>query len=498
MERLYACIDLKSFYASVECIERGFDPLTTNLVVADSSRTEKTICLAVSPSLKQYGIGGRARLFEVVAKVKEINQIRKRKNHNWSFCGSSYDDNVLKKDTTKKLDFIIAPPRMAHYMDTSAKVYRTYLKYLAPEDIYVYSIDEIFCEITHYLKYNHCSATEFLTKMILDVYQTVGITATAGIGTNLFLAKVAMDVVAKHVEANEAGVRIAFLDEASYRKLIWPHQPITDIWRVGRGTAKRLARYGLCTMGDVARCSIYNEDLLYRLFGVNAELLIDHAWGYEPCTLEQIRSFQPSSKSIHSGQVLQDPYDYQKTKLVVREMADALALELVSKGAVTEQLTLTIGYDVENLTNPKISYSGEVTYDGYGRKIPKHSHGTIHLESATASSKRIMDGFVSLYDQIVQKNLLVRRIYLNAVQLDESSTSSSQEHYQQLNLFTSVEEQVRDFEQKRKMEKEEQDLQATVLKLKGKYGKNSILKGMDLESGATTMMRNRQIGGHHE
>ena len=496
MERLYACIDLKSFYASVECMERGLDPLTTNLVVADASRTEKTICLAVSPSLKQYGIGGRARLFEVLTKVKEINSHRKYKNNNRPFTGSSYDDIILKKDVTKKLDFIIAPPQMKHYMDTSASIYRIYLKYLAPEDIYVYSIDEVFCDITHYLKYNHCTAQEFLTKILLDVYRTTKITATAGLGTNLFLAKVAMDVVSKHVSANEFGVRIAFLDESSYRKEIWGHRPITDIWRVGTGIATRLEKYGIYTMGDIARYSLHHEDLLYRMFGVNAELLIDHAWGYEPCTLSQIKSFRPSSKSIHLGQVLQDPYRFQQAKIVLCEMGDALALDLVAKNSMTAQLTLTVGYDVENLKQENISYDGEITYDRYGRKIPKSAHGTIHLDNLTSSSEKIMKGFVSLYDKIIDKNLLIRRINISA--LINVMSLSEKKHYQQMNLFETTEKQVSDWNQKIKEEQENQKLQSTVLKLKSKFGKNSVIKGMDLEECATAKMRNQQIGGHHE
>ena len=395
MEKVYCCIDLKSFYASVECVERGLNPLKTNLVVADKSRTEKTICLAVSPALKQYGIGGRARLFEVLSKIKEINKMRRKDNGYKKFSGKSFDDDILKKDKTKELDLIIAPPRMAHYIDYSAKIYNIYLKYIAKEDIFVYSIDEVFIDITNYLKYYKLSPKDLITKIIKDVYDTTGITATGGIGTNLFLAKVAMDVVAKHITPNLFGVRIAELNEMSYRKMIWNHLPITDIWRVGRGISKRLEEYGMYTMGDVAKCSINNEDLLYKLFGVNAELLIDHAWGYEPCTIESIKNYKPLAKSISSGQVLQCPYDYNKTKLIVREMADLLALDLVSKKLVTEQLVLTIGYDIDNITD---DYNGEITRDHYGRAIPKSSHGTINLDYKTSSSKIIIEAMIKLFE----------------------------------------------------------------------------------------------------
>ena len=402
MEKVYCCIDLKSFYASVECVERGLNPLKTNLVVADKSRTEKTICLAVSPALKQYGIGGRARLFEVLSKVKEINKIRRKANGYKKFIGKSVNDDILKKDKTKELDLIIAPPRMAHYIDYSAKIYNIYLKYIAKEDIFVYSIDEVFMDITNYLKYYKLSPKDLITKIIKDVYDTTGITATAGIGTNLFLAKVAMDVVAKHITPNEFGVRIASLNEMSYRKMIWNHLPITDIWRVGRGISKRLEKYGMYTMGDVARCSINNEDLLYKLFGVNAELLIDHAWGYEPCTIESIKNYKPLAKSISSGQVLQSPYSYDKAKLIVREMAELLALDLVSKKLVTEQLVLTIGYDIDNITD---DYNGEITIDHYGRAIPKSSHGTINLDYKTSSSKIITEAMIKLYERIINPKL---------------------------------------------------------------------------------------------
>ena len=497
MERVYVCIDLKSFYASVECIERGLDPLTTNLVVADSSRTEKTICLAISPSLKQYGLGGRARLFEVVQKVKEINYQRKRENNYRSFTGKSWNDLELKQNSRKELDFIIAPPRMAYYMNYSTKIYNIYLKHIAPEDIFVYSIDEVFCDITNYLKYDSLTPKEFVTNLIKEVYEETGITATAGIGPNLFLAKVAMDVVAKHQKANAYGVRIAELDEMTYRKELWHHQPITDIWRVGRGIAKKLKQYHIYTMGDIARCSIENEDLLYRLFGVNAEILIDHAWGYEPCTMKTIKNYQPTSQSIHSGQVLSCPYNYEKTKLIVREMADLLALDLVSKKLVTDQLTLTIGYDVQNITDRNIPYDGEVVTDMYGRKIPKHAHGTIHLDHKTSSSKEIMKAMTILYHRITNRHLLVKRINMSAVHVTNESLESKKTHYEQLELFTSTEEQSQRIDNQRKEEQEERGLQEVLLNIKEKYGKNAILKGMNLKEGATTRERNMQIGGHH-
>ena len=380
------CIDLKSFYASVECVERKLDPLTTNLVVADESRTDKTVCLAISPSLKQYGLGGRARLFEVKQKVKEINLQRRKLNNYRKFSGKSYLDEELKKNKNLELDFIVAPPRMAYYMKYSTNIYNIYLKYIAPEDILVYSIDEVFIDITDYISLYKCTPRQLVTKMIKDVYETTGITATAGIGTNMFLAKVAMDIVAKKCKPNEFGVRIAGLDEMTFRKKLWDHKPITDFWRVGKGIANKLAKNNMNTMGDVARCSHYNEDLLYKLFGVNAELLIDHAWGWEPCTIEIAKSYKPTETSLSSGQVLHEPYDNKKAKIIVQEMADNLALELVKKKFLTKQLVLTINYDIENLTNPDIfnKYFGEITLDSYGRKIPKHSHGTVNLEHYTS------------------------------------------------------------------------------------------------------------------
>ena len=495
MEKIYCCIDLKSFYASVECVERGLNPLKTNLVVADKSRTEKTICLAVSPALKQYGIPGRARLFEVLSKVKEINKMRRKANGYKKFSGKAVNDDILKKDKTKELDLIIAPPRMAHYIDYSAKIYNIYLKYIAKEDIFVYSIDEVFMDITNYLKYYKLSPKELITKIIKDVYDTTGITATGGIGTNLFLAKVAMDVVAKHITPNKFGVRIAELNEMSYRKMLWNHLPITDIWRVGKGISKKLEKYGMYTMGDVARCSINNEDLLYKLFGVNAELLIDHAWGYEPCTIESIKNYKPLAKSISSGQVLQSPYSYDKAKLIVREMAELLALDLVSKKLVAEQLVLTIGYDIENVTD---DYNGSVTIDYYGRAIPKHAHGTINLDYKTSSSKIITEAMIKLYDRIINPKLSVRRITMAFTKLASEEEEKGKVRFRQLDLFSSLDDENNKLDYDREVLRNENNLQNAMLKIKEKYGKNAILKGMDLEDGATTRDRNRQIGGHHE
>lgn len=491
MEKVYACIDLKSFYASVECTRRGLDPLKTNLVVADKTRTEKTICLAVSPSLKKYGIPGRARLFEVISKVKEINNQRKKENKYKPFKGKSFNEDELQ-DQTKELEFIIAPPRMKDYLNISAKIYNTYLKYISSEDIYVYSIDEAFFDLTDYLKYYNLSPEQLVTKMIKDVYDTTGITATGGIGTNLFLAKVAMDVLAKHEEANEYGVRIAKLDEMTYRYKMWDHKPITDIWRVGKGIAGKLEKYQIYTMGDIALCSIQNEELLYKLFGVNAETLIDHAWGYEPCTLKSIKNYKPSFQSISSGQVLNCPYDYHKTKLIIKEMAEALSLNLASKKLVTDKLTLTLGYDIQNQN------TSNYEIDMYGRKIPKHSHGTINLDHKTCVSKTIMEKALKLYEQIVNKNMLIKRINICAVNVTKESLEDRKPKYRQFNLFTDLNLQNKNLNLEIKDEQKERKLQNVVLNIKQKFGKNSILRGMNLEEGGTMMERNRQIGGHHE
>ena len=492
-QKIYIAIDLKSFYASVECKERGLDPITTNLVVADNSRTEKTVCLAVSPSLKSYGIPGRARLFEVVQKVKEVNIERRRKAPNQSFTGTSYDDITLKKNADLELSYIIAPPRMSYYMKYSSKIYNVYLKYFAPEDIYVYSIDEVFIDITHYLKTYNMKPRELVTKVIQDVYKTTGITATAGIGTNLYLCKVAMDIVAKHVKPDKNGVRIAGLDEITYRKLLWNHRPLTDFWRVGKGYAKKLEERRIFTMGDVARISIRNEDLLYKLFGVNAELLIDHAWGYEPCTIKQIKAYKPTTNSISTGQVLHCPYNYEKTKIIVKEMTESLALDLVQKKLVTDQIVLEIGYDIDNLTNPNIRnlYNGEITIDRYGRSVPKHAHGTINIDHKTSSSKILLEKVMSLYERIINNNLLVRRITITANKV-ENESEVKENLYEQIDLFVDYKE----LENKRKKEQAEKEIQKAMLDIKCKYGKNAILKGMNFEEGGTTRQRNEQIGGH--
>ena len=502
--RAYIAIDLKSFYASVECVERGLDPLTTNLVVANPSRTEKTICLAVSPSLKAYGIPGRARLFEVIQKVREANNARRRNIPDHHFTGTSDDSMKLGTEPTLQLDYIIAPPRMALYMEYSTRIYDIYLKYIAPEDIHIYSVDEVFMDVTSYLNVYHMTARELAMMMIRDVLKTTGITATAGIGTNLYLCKIAMDIVAKHIEPDEDGVRIAELDEMAYRRKLWSHKPITDFWRVGQGYAKKLAEYGLYTMGDVARCSVgktnelYNEDLLYKLFGINAELLIDHAWGYEPCTMDQIKAYKPETNSICTGQVLHCPYDFDKTRLVVKEMTDLMSLDLVDKGLVTDQIVLTIGYDIDNLTDlaRKKRYKGAVTTDRYGRKVPKHAHGTINLKRQTSSTQILMDAVMELYDRIVDKDLLIRRINITANKLVDEHTVTNDDAYEQLDFFTDYEAVKKQREKEEANLERERHMQEAMLNIKKKYGKNAILKGMNLQEGATAKDRNAQIGGH--
>ena len=489
MQRTYMCIDLKSFYASVECVERGLDPLNTNLVVADNSRTSKTVCLAVTPSLKQYGIAGRARLFEVESKVKELNSTRGN-------IGSSYLDSELKKDNNLKLDYIVALPRMKLYMKYSTKIYNIYLKYISEDDIFVYSIDEVFCDITNYLSYYNLTAKELATKIIQDIIKETGITATAGIGSNLYLAKVAMDIVAKHEDADEYGVRTAILDESSYRKILWNHKPLTDFWRVGRGYSKKLEALDLYTMGDIARYSLTNEDKLYKLFGVNAEILIDHAWGYEPTTIKDVKNYKPEHNSISSGQVLHEPYDYLKAKLIIKEMTELLSLDLVNKHLVTDQITLTIIYDVTNINNPKINYNGPVTLDMYGRLVPKHSHGTIRIDHKTNSVKVIMNHMLKLIDRIINKDLLVRKINICFCDVIKEDNVTTKKEVLQLNLFDDV---INNEEIKNNniiKEKEENILSHTLLDIKNKYGKNAILKGMNLENGATTIERNKQVGGH--
>ena len=493
MDRIYMCIDLKSFYASVECVERGLDPLTTNLVVADNTRTEKTICLAVTPSLKQYGLSGRSRLFEVVQKVREINKER-RKNIYGRFTGKSYNDIELKSNPKLEQDYIVAQPRMKYYMKYSTKIYNVYLKYLAPEDIYVYSIDEVFCDITNYLKLYKMTPKELTTKIIKDVYDTTGITATAGLGTNLYLAKIAMDIVAKHVKPNLEGVRIAALTEMSYRKKLWEHIPITDFWRVGRGYAKKLEDNKIYTMGDIALKSLQNEDLLYKLFGVNAEILIDHAWGYEPCTLKDIKNYKPITNSLSSGQVLHCPYEYQKARLIVREMIELLTLEMVEKHYVTDKIVLTVGYDILNLNSKK--YSGDVTKDYYGREIPKSAHGTTTIDYKTSSTKVISDALMKLFDQIVNPDLLVRRINIAVCNLINEDKAEDCKVIKQFDLFTDYEKEEEKNKKIIEDEKKEKNIQKVILNLKNKYGKNSILKAMNLEEGATTIDRNNQVGGH--
>lgn len=483
-ERSYIAIDLKSFYASVECVERGLDPLTTNLVVADESRTEKTICLAVSPSLKAYGIPGRARLFEVVQKVREVNRSR--------------------KPGDPELTYLVATPRMALYLKYSTEVYQIYLKYVAPEDIHVYSIDEVFMDVTTYLKTYRMTAEELARTIIREVLKQTGITATAGIGTNMYLSKVAMDIVAKHVPADADGVRMASLDEMSYRRLLWDHKPLTDFWRVGRGYARRLEEIGLFTMGDVARCSIgketefYNEDLLYRIFGINAELLIDHAWGWEPTTIADVKAYKPENNSVSSGQVLSGPYPNEKARIIVREMAEVLSLDLAAKGLVTDQMVLTIGYDVENLKNAAVmkDYHGEVTADYYGRQVPKHAHGSENLEGFTASPKEIAEAVLSIYDRVTDPALSIRRIGIAANHVIEEGKAAAQEKYEQLELFKDygapdARESERDERRNR-----EKKMQQAILGLQKRYGKNAVLKGTDLEEGATKIERNNQIGGH--
>lgn len=497
-QKTYIAIDLKSFYASVECIERGLDPMTTNLVVADESRTEKTICLAVTPSLKSYGIPGRPRLFEVVQKVKETNNKRRYNAPGRKFTGASYNTIELNAAPELELDYIVAPPQMALYIEYSTRIYEVYMKYVAPEDIHVYSIDEVFVDVTDYLNTYKLSPHDLAMKIILDVLNTTGITATAGIGTNLFLCKVAMDVRAKHIQADKNGVRIAELDEMSYRRFMWMHRPLTDIWRVGKGYARKLEAHGMFTMGDVARCSVTNEDLLYKLFGINAELLIDHAWGWEPCTIADIKAYKPSTNSIGSGQVLQCPYDFEKAKLVVWEMADILVLDLVDKGLVTDQIVLTIGYDIENLTDPerRTKYQGAITTDHYGRSIPKHAHGTANLGKHSSSTREILQTASELFDRIVDKKLLIRRINITANHVINEAAVPKPFDMEQLDLFTDYTAIQKQHEKEAAELEREKRMQKAMLTIKNKFGKNAILKGKNYEDGATAKDRNAQIGGH--
>jgi len=481
--RTYIAIDLKSFYASVECAARGLDPLLTNLVVADASRTEKTICLAVSPSLKAYGIPGRARLFEVVQQVKKINDARLRKAPGRRFSGVATYDPDVKSDPSKALGYLIAPPRMRHYMETSAKIYNIYLKYVSSEDIHVYSVDEVFIDATQYLRIYGLSAHDLAMKMVRDVLSETGITATAGIGTNMYLAKIAMDIEAKHSEPDRDGVRIAALDEMSFRRKYWDHRPLTDFWRIGHGLARRLEEGGMMTLGDVARRSLTNPESLYRMFGVNAELLIDHAWGWEPCLISDIKAYRPEEHSLSNGQVLSEPYTFAKARVVALEMTDLLVMEMVSKKLVADQMVLTVGYDTESLSDKTVAakYHGPVTNDWYGRPVPKPAHGSVNLGRQTSSTDLIMKAMEELFDRTVDRNLLVRRMYVVANHIvDENAADGVQ-----LDLF----EEEPDMERERSR-------QEAILEIRRKFGKNAILKGMNFEEGATAKDRNKQIGGH--
>ena len=498
--RSYIAIDLKSFYASVECVERGLDPFVTNLVVADESRTTKTICLAATPAIKKYGVPGRARLFEVIQKIKDANLVRKGKSPMHKLEGESFDTRELAQNPSLAISYIIAKPRMALYMEYSTRIYAIYLRYIAPEDIHVYSIDEVFMDVTSYLDIYKLTSHELALKMIREVLKETGITATAGIGTNLYLAKIAMDIVAKKMPADKDGVRIAELDEMSYRRELWTHTPLTDFWRVGKGYAKKLQENGIRTMGDIARCSIgkdnehFNEELLYKLFGVNAELLIDHAWGYEPCTMAAIKAYQPMSNSLGSGQVLQEPYDHEKARLIVWEMTDLLVLDLVEKGLVTDQMVLDIGYDIDNMNK---SYNGDVHIDHYGRTVPKPAHGSVNLGKYTSSSKLILDAIVDLYERITQPDLLVRRVTVTANRvICEDQIPKEEPKTEQMDLFTDYAAIEREQAQAEMEERKEKAIQRKLISLKNKFGKNIILKGSNFRDGGMTIKRNQQIGGH--
>jgi len=494
LDKTYIAIDLKSFYASVECRELGLDPLTTNLVVADASRTEKTICLAVTPSLKACGIPGRARLFEVVEAVKRINAKRLRNAPNHAFTGKSASAPELAADPSLELDYIVATPRMSYYMEYSTRIVDIYLKYVSFDDMHVYSVDEVFIDATDYLRTSGLTAHEFALRMVRDVLKTTGITATAGIGPNMYLAKIAMDIWAKHMPADRDGVRIAELDETTYRRELWDHRPITDFWRVGRGYAKKLADNGMLTMGDVARCSERDEELLYRLFGVNAELLIDHAWGWEPCSIREIKAYRPASNSLSVGQVLQGPYTKEQGRIIVREMTDGLVMELFEKGLVTDQIVLTVGYDIESTAN----YKGPIEADWYGRRVPKPAHGSQNIGRHTSSARRIMDAALQLYDRIVDDALLVRRMYVvaNHVLRVDDAKARETESFEQLDLFTDYEEKQRQREAEEKALAKEKRLQEAMLDIKKRFGKNAILHGTSYQEGATGRDRNQQVGGH--
>ena len=485
MDRVYACIDLKSFYASVECVERKLNPLKTNLVVADLSRTEKTICLAVSPTLKAYGLSGRARLYEVVSCIKDVNN-KRRKKISGDFTTKSFDDDEIKTNSKIKVDYIVAKPRMSLYLKYSSDIYNIYLSFLSKEDIYVYSIDEVFCDLTNYLKLYKTTPEELVSKMITEVYNKTGITATGGVGTNLYLAKVAMDIMAKHTKPNKDGVRIFYLDTLSYRKLLWNHRPLTDFWRVGKGYAKKLEENGLWTMGDICLYSLKNESKLFKMFGVNAELLIDHAWGIEPCTIKDIKNYQPENTSISTAQVLHEPYDKNMARLIVREMTYNLTLDMVNKGYMTDMLLLTIGYDVDNLNK---NYSGIIKKDYYGRNVPKESHSTKRIDHFTSSNKVIEDNMVKLFNEIAIDGLTIRRIGIAYANLKKKDEFKNKKNNIQLDLFTSSEVDL-------SKEEEENNIQGTIINIKNKYGKNALLRGIDLMEGATTKERNNEIGGH--
>lgn len=494
-DKTYIAIDLKSFYASVECQERQRNPLTTNLVVADASRTEKTICLAVSPSLKAYGIPGRARLFEVVQRVKEVNAERLRRAPGHVFKGKSWDAEELARDPSLELDYIVATPRMAYYMEYSTRIVDIYLKYVSIDDMHVYSIDEVFMDATDYIKTRGMSAHDFARMIVQDVLDTTGITATAGIGSNLYLCKIAMDIYAKHVPADKDGVRIAELNELSYRQYLWDHRPLTDFWRVGKGISRKLEANNMFTMGDVARQSVRDEGLLYRLMGVNAELLIDHAWGWEPCTIKEIKAYRPQSNSMSVGQVLSEPYSFDNAKIIIREMTDGLILDLVEKGLVTDQMVLTVGYDTSSLTS---EYSGPVDTDWYGRKIPKQAHGSKNLGKLSSSTRLIMEKMLELYDEIVDRKLLVRRMYVVANHIVPAASVPKEPAFKQLDLFTDYEQAAQQKEEERAALEKEKKLQQAMLAIKKKHGKNAILHGTSYQEAATGRERNAQIGGHRK
>lgn len=498
--RTYIAIDLKSFYASVECVARNLNPLTTNLLVADASRTDKTICLAVSPSLKSYGIGGRARLFEARQRIKEVNQERLEKSPYHMLTKESFRDEELKEHPDWAVSYIVAPPRMALYMETSAQINSIYMKYISAEDIHIYSVDEVFIDATDYLKIYKKTAHELAEMLIKEVLHETGVTATAGIGTNLYLCKVAMDIVAKHIPADRDGVRIAELDERSYREKLWDHKPLTSFWQIGKGVAERLAPYGIDTMGKLARMSEQNEERLYKMFGVHAEVLIDHAWGWEPCTMKEIKSYKPSTHSVSRGQVLTCPYDFQKTRVVMREMVDAICLTLASKQLETKKLTIHVSYDRECLSNPEIAekYTGIIAYDFYGRPVPKHAQGTARLKEYTTLENEIAEVVMQTFDQVVNPDLLIRRLNISAdeVRIKGQHHESKKKVPTQLDLFSKLESQEEENKDKEEKKEKEKKVQETLLNIKTKYGANAILKGLNFSEGATAIERNKQIGGH--